>query len=250
MVSAVRSRSTVTTMGDVVDGLLSALVPATPTPGPGIGPEPLPEPLPPSPATGNASTAPRPAKPVDQRLRPFERFHSNRDFGRVMHRQQKAAGKWLVVLVAARGKQRVARCGISVSAKAVKTAVARHRCKRWVRECWRLHLKTILAGQDAVVVIRSAPPENQHAAFDAELKHLARKAMAATAAPGSRAPRRAGKPPTSSKPPSPSNPQSSSKPQASPKPQALTQAPTNGQTQQTTEGSGASYVGLPPAAAE
>ena len=136
---------------------------------------------------------------------PAHRLHSNRDYGRVFHRQQKAAGRhtglvvswgislWvLVVLLMPRARKAAqqARLGIMVGAKAVKTAVRRHQLKRWVRELFRTRLKSSLAGHDCVVLFRSNPPEEAHTQLDEEISGLVAKALTAQAQPGQRGGRR------------------------------------------------------------
>lgn len=129
---------------------------------------------------------------MDQSFPPAQRFHTGRDFGRVFHRQQKAAGRWIVVLVSPRPKRgpRRSRLGVMVSTKVAKSAVRRHTLKRWARELYRRELKQTLHGHDALVLFRSDPGADQHAAFDTELRKLVPKALAAEAKPGSKARRR------------------------------------------------------------
>jgi len=127
---------------------------------------------------------------------PEHRLHSNRDYGRVFHRQQKAAGKHTVVLLTSRprrsgaGTPQVGRLGVMIGAKAVKTAVRRHQLKRWMRELFRTRLKTILVGHDCVVLFRNNPPDDCHARLDDEVVGLVTKALVATAQPGQRGGRR------------------------------------------------------------
>ena len=136
-------------------------------------------------------TLDQPLPSLDASYPPAVRFHSNRDYGRVFHRQQKAAGRTVVLLVTPRSRRSggAARLGVMISAKAVKTAVRRHQLKRWVRELFRLRLKTALAGFDAVVLFRS-DPKIDHPALDAEILALIPKALAAQATPGQRGGRR------------------------------------------------------------
>jgi ribonuclease P protein component len=124
----------------------------------------------------------------DATFAPAHRLHSNRDYGRIFHRQQKAAGRFTVVLVMPRHRKQpqAARIGIMVGAKAVKTAVRRHQLKRWVRELFRTRLKTVLAGHDCIVLFRSDPPEDAHRRLDEEIAALVAKALIATATPGQR----------------------------------------------------------------
>lgn len=119
---------------------------------------------------------------ADASFPPAQRFHHGRDYGRVMHRQQKAAGRHAVVLVAPR-RQGPARLGIMVSTKVADTAVRRHQLKRWIRERFRTAWKERAAGHDVVVLMRQDPPRDAHADLDAELDRLLDKALTAKAAP-------------------------------------------------------------------
>jgi ribonuclease P protein component len=115
------------------------------------------------------------------------RFHHGRDYGRVMHRQQKAAGKYAVVLVAPRrASQPTPRIGIMVSTKTADSAVRRHQLKRWIRECFRTRLRERAAGFDVVVLMRRDPPAKAHAELDAEVTKLLDQALTAASAPRSR----------------------------------------------------------------
>ena len=129
--------------------------------------------------------------PPDATFGPAHRLHSNRDYGRVFHRQQKAAGRHVVLLVVPRSRRSgsLARVGVMISAKAVKTAVRRHQLKRWVRELFRLELKSALHGHDAVVLFRT-DPKVDHPALTAEILALVPKALGALAKPGVRGGRR------------------------------------------------------------
>ena len=137
-----------------------------------------------------------PASPIDRQVPhglgfpPSVRLHSNRDYGRVFHRQQKAAGRWIVVLLMPRHKKAPpeARLGVMISAKTVKTAVRRHQLKRWTREFFRTHLQETLRGHDCVVLFRTDIPEgdDNRQRFDAELLAVARKALASVSTPGQR----------------------------------------------------------------
>ncbi len=134
--------------------------------------------------------AERPPRTHDLTFGPEFRLHSNRDYGRAFHRQQKAAGRTVVVLVNPRSRRSGGkpRLGIMMSAKAVKTSVRRHQLKRWVRELFRLRLKPVLDGFDAVVLFRQDPPEGEdcHRRLDEEITGLAAKAVKALATPGQR----------------------------------------------------------------
>lgn len=135
---------------------------------------------------------------MDASFGPAHRLHSNRDYGRVFNRQQKAAGRWLVLLLRPRGRPGeppgAARLGVMISAKTADTAVRRHLLKRWMREVFRLRLKTALAGHDAVVLFRSDPPSEGRVELERELLALVPKALAAAPQPERRGGRR-GPPP-------------------------------------------------------
>ena len=122
---------------------------------------------------------------------PSARLHSGRDYSRIFNRQQKAAGKHVVVLACRRPPNAgaAARLGIVVSVKAVKLSVRRHQLKRWVRELFRTRLKEAAIEHDIVVLFRRDVPEDGHALLDNEIESLLPKAL--SAAPERRDPRRA-----------------------------------------------------------
>ncbi len=125
---------------------------------------------------------------MDQRHPPLHRLHDGRDFSRVFNRQQKCAGRHVVVLLRPReGRTSAGRLGIMVAAKTVKTAVRRHQLKRWVRELFRTQLQQTLAGMDLVVLFRADPPELGHRELDNEIRELALRALATKAQAGGRA---------------------------------------------------------------
>ena len=127
---------------------------------------------------------------------PSVRLHDDRDYSRVFNRQQKAAGQHVVVLVRPRARpgerERVVegRVGVMVSTKTAPSAVRRHQLKRWVRELFRLGLKDVLVGHDAVVLFRRDPPVEGHRELDREITDLTRKALAAQPQPDQRRGRR------------------------------------------------------------
>jgi ribonuclease P protein component len=90
---------------------------------------------------------------MDQSFRPYERIKDTRDFRRAFDRRKSAGDDWLVVYGAENGLGH-ARLGLSVSKKKVKTAVARNRFKRLVREAFRLNKAALPPGIDLVVVPR------------------------------------------------------------------------------------------------
>ena len=132
--------------------------------------------------------------PPPQTFTAEQRFHHGRDFGRAFKRQQKAAGRHVVLLLAPRGRHDApARLGIMVSTKVSPLSVRRHQLKRWVRELFRTRLVTLLAGFDAVVLFRSDPPVDGHRRLDDEIQALIPKALAAKPDPNGR-PRGGGRP--------------------------------------------------------
>ncbi len=124
---------------------------------------------------------------MDQGFQPHQRLRNGRDYGRVMHKQQKAAGRHLVVLLAPRrlkgGAIAPARLGIMVSTKVSKLAVRRHQLKRWVRELFRTELQHDLAGWDVCVLFRSDPPADGRKRLDDDIRALLRKALVANDGP-------------------------------------------------------------------
>lgn len=129
---------------------------------------------------------------------PEHRLHNGRDYSRVFNRQQKAAGRHVVVLVRPRSPKESSegRVGVMVAVKTASLAVRRHQLKRWVRELFRRELKIVAAGHDVVVLFRNDPPADAHVVIDQEIRHLLPKAITSAAQPG---PRRGG--PRSSPPP-------------------------------------------------
>lgn len=130
---------------------------------------------------------------MDSRFGPEHRLHDGRDYSRVFNRQQKAAGRHVVVLVRPRSSKEPphGRLGVMIAAKTADSAVRRHQLKRWVRELFRRELKVAANGFDVVVLFRNDPPPDAHAVLDQELRHLLPKAIASTAQP---APRRGARP--------------------------------------------------------
>jgi ribonuclease P protein component len=123
---------------------------------------------------------------MDESFPPWQRLHTNGDYSRVFNRQQKAAGKHAVVLVMPRSRRAGphGRLGVMIPNKAVKTSVRRHQIKRWVKELFRRELKDLAVGHDVVVLLRTPPPLDGHAAFDDEIRHLLPKALNAGTGPG------------------------------------------------------------------
>jgi ribonuclease P protein component len=116
------------------------------------------------------------------------RLHDGRDYSRVFNRQQKAAGRHVVVLVRPRSPKESpeGRVGVMVAVKTASLAVRRHQLKRWVRELFRRELKSIAVGHDVVVLFRNDPPADAHLVIDQEIRHLLPKAIQSAAQPGPR----------------------------------------------------------------
>jgi ribonuclease P protein component len=125
---------------------------------------------------------------IDSTFGPEHRLHDNRDYSRVFHRQQKAAGRHVVILLRPRERREAphARLGVMISAKTAPLSVRRHQLKRWVRELFRLNFKDQLIGHDVVVLFRQDPPVDAQIALAQEIRQLIPKALAATAHPGTR----------------------------------------------------------------
>ena len=119
---------------------------------------------------------------------PEHRLHDGRDYSRVFNRQQKAAGRHLVVLVRPRSPKEAphGRIGVMIAVKTARLAVRRHQLKRWVRELFRGELKAAAAGFDIVVLFRNDPPPEAHLVVDQEIRYLLPKAIATNAQPGPR----------------------------------------------------------------
>jgi ribonuclease P protein component len=132
---------------------------------------------------------------MDASFGPEHRLHDGRDYSRVFNRQQKAAGRHVVVLVRPRSpkESQLGRLGVMIATKTADSAVRRHQLKRWIREIFRRELKTVAAGFDVVVLFRNDPPPDAHQKLDDEIRHLLPKAIASAAQPGPRrGPRTAG----------------------------------------------------------
>lgn len=124
---------------------------------------------------------------------PCARLRLRREFGGVMRRQQKAAGRNLVILIAPQRRDlptRRPRLGIMVSRKVSKSSPRRHQLKRWVRELFRCELQHAMPAVDMIVLFRRDLPRAGHAQLDHELRCLLPQALAAKATWHSRGKRR------------------------------------------------------------
>jgi ribonuclease P protein component len=85
------------------------------------------------------------------RFRPHERINDPKAFRRAFDRRKSASDGALIVYAVENGLV-YPRLGISVSRKKIKTAVARNRFKRLIREAFRLGKAELPPGVDLVVV--------------------------------------------------------------------------------------------------
>ena len=86
-------------------------------------------------------------------FRPHERINSPEDFRRAFERKRSVSDASMVVYGVENGRDHP-RLGISVSRKKLRSAVARNRVKRLLREAFRLSKAELPSGVDLVVVPR------------------------------------------------------------------------------------------------
>jgi ribonuclease P protein component len=86
-------------------------------------------------------------------FRPHERINAPEDFCRAFERKRSASDAAMVVYGVENGRDHP-RLGISVSRKKIRSAVARNRVKRLLREAFRLSKAELPSGVDLVVVPR------------------------------------------------------------------------------------------------
>jgi ribonuclease P protein component len=86
-------------------------------------------------------------------FRPHERINAPEDFRRAFERKRSASDAAMVVYGVENGRDHP-RLGISVSRKKIRSAVARNRVKRLLREAFRLSKAELPSGVDLVVVPR------------------------------------------------------------------------------------------------
>jgi ribonuclease P protein component len=91
------------------------------------------------------------------RLRPHERIKEPAAFRRAFERRRWESDRIMTIHGVENGLEH-SRLGISVSRKKVKTAAARNRLKRLIREAFRLAKAELPAGLDLVVVPRDPAP--------------------------------------------------------------------------------------------
>jgi ribonuclease P protein component len=87
-------------------------------------------------------------------FRPHERIRDPADFRRAFERKRSASDDTMVVHGVENGRD-YPRLGISIGRRKVRTAVARNRVKRLLREAFRLAKDELPAGVDLVVVPRT-----------------------------------------------------------------------------------------------
>lgn len=90
-------------------------------------------------------------------FRPHERIKAPADFRRAFERQRWESDATLTIYGFENGLDHP-RLGISVSRKKVKTAPARNRLKRLIREAFRLSKAELPVGLDLVIVPRAPAP--------------------------------------------------------------------------------------------
>ena len=123
--------------------------------------------------------------PVGATFRPHERIKDSRDFRRAFERKRSASDAVMVVHGVENGRS-YPRLGLSVSRKKVRTAVARNRVKRLLREAFRLSKSELPPGIDLVIVPRG--PALTFAAARRSVPHLARAVARRLGNPSTKAP--------------------------------------------------------------
>ena len=86
-------------------------------------------------------------------FRPHERINAPEDFRRAFEQKRSASDAAMVVYGVENGRDHP-RLGISVSRKKIRSAVARNRVKRLLREAFRLSKAELPSGVDLVVAPR------------------------------------------------------------------------------------------------
>jgi ribonuclease P protein component len=105
----------------------------------------------------------------DARLRRCARLSKKADFNRVFAQPNKSAERFFTVLARPSMPLAPARLGLAVSSKVARSAVARNRIKRLIRESFRQH-QQVLKGLDVVVIARPAAVQQDNLELFAALR--------------------------------------------------------------------------------
>jgi ribonuclease P protein component len=101
-----------------------------------------------------------------------QRIRKRPEFVRIQDSPARVGTRHLLLLLAARNDDGPPRLGVVASRK-VGCAVMRNRCKRLVREAFRLHQHALPRGLDVVVIVRPGTHELALADVAGELVHAA-----------------------------------------------------------------------------
>lgn len=101
-----------------------------------------------------------------------QRIRKRPEFLRIQDSPARVGTRHLLVLLAARDDDGPPRLGVVASRK-VGPAVARNRCKRLVREAFRLHQRELPRGMDLVIIVRPGTHELALANVASELARAA-----------------------------------------------------------------------------
>lgn len=97
-------------------------------------------------------------------------LQKNKDFQFIYDHGISYANKYLVMFVQPNNLE-INRIGISVSKK-VGNSVIRHRVKRVIKECYRLHEEMFNSGLDIVVIARASAKGKSYKAMESALLHV------------------------------------------------------------------------------
>lgn len=105
-------------------------------------------------------------------MKKTESLKKNRQFQEVYRTGSVKADRYLVMYVS-ENHQKVNLLGVSVSKK-VGNSVVRHRVKRLVKECYRLHESIFNSGLNIVIVARAQSAFASYQKIESSLLHLGR----------------------------------------------------------------------------
>lgn len=105
-------------------------------------------------------------------MKKTESLKKNRQFQEVYRTGSVKADRYLVMYVS-ENHQKVNLLGVSVSKK-VGNSVVRHRVKRLVKECYRLHESIFNSGLNIVIVARAQSAFASYQKIESALLHLGR----------------------------------------------------------------------------